>query len=115
MGNYGTLFLSGRGVKKDFKTAVKWIKKSAQAGNPSAYNNLANLLMAKSRLEEALKYSKIAVKKKPKTGIYWNTLETILAKFSEKQAAFKAWDRALELTRRNEGILKNARKYGYQG
>ena len=114
VGNYGTLFLSGRGVTKSFQTAEEWIARSAKAGNPSAYNNMASLRMMHGQLEKALKYSKIAVKKAPKDANFWSTLATILAKLGGKHAAFKVWDKALELSRGNKGILQTARKYGYK-
>jgi TPR repeat protein len=108
------LYLAGKGVPKDFKVAVGWLKKAAEKGDASAQNNMAKIFMVKGKLETALKLSKLAVKKKPKQAFYWDTLATILMKFGEKQAAFKAWDQALKLKPNNRGIRKNATKYGYQ-
>ena len=37
------MYEQGRGVKKNFKTAVKWYRQAAEKGLPLAQNMLANL------------------------------------------------------------------------
>lgn len=112
-GGLGALYLSGKGVKKDGKLGIEWMKKAAQQGDPGAQNNLAQILAANGKLEPALKLSQAAVKQKSDDGRYWHTLAVILAKYGEKDAAFKAWDRALSLSPNNTKISETAKKYGY--
>ncbi|HAA91641.1 MAG: hypothetical protein CMM48_12865 [Rhodospirillaceae bacterium] len=114
MGNLGTLYLAGRGVPKDLNKAKFWLEKAATKGDASAKNNLAKILMTQAKYEAALRLSKSAVKSKPKKGHFWDTLATVLMKLGEKQAAYKAWDRALELLPGNKSITRNARRFGYQ-
>jgi TonB family protein len=47
MSNLGSLFLSGSGVKKDEKEALKWFKKAAEKGDAAGQVSLGTLLLTK--------------------------------------------------------------------